>query len=105
MNIQKFKIFLTEELGPGPRPKTDLDRFIDDFIGGVGNVFIMSTLHRMLDTNQFIKFNKIVYTFTDDEIEKLNRLKPYFDQLVEVTSHIKKIQEEQSHPLFKHIQK
>ena len=47
---------------------------------------------RMLDTNSFMKFGQVIFTFTDEEKEKLEKIKPLLDDLVKTVSNIKKIQ-------------
>lgn len=90
MKIKKFEDLKINELGP-VKVKTDLDRFIDDFLNGLGNPFIMNMLYRMLDTNSFVKMGKTIYSFSAEELEKLEEIKPKLDELVRVTSEIKNI--------------
>ena len=68
------------------------NKFIQDFIENVNNPIMMSMFYRMLDTDNFIKFGKEIYSFTDDEKEKLEKIKPLFDNLVETISKIKNIE-------------
>lgn len=90
MRIKKFEDLKINELGPA-KVKTDLDRFVDDFLNGMSNPFIMSMLYRMLDTNSFVKFGKTIYSFSTEELEKLEEIKPKLDELVRITSEIKDI--------------
>lgn len=69
-----------------------LNEFIEQFIGGLDNPFILSMFFRMLDTNSFMKFGQVIFTFTDEEKEKLEKIKPLLDDLVKTVSNIKKIQ-------------
>ena len=68
------------------------NKFIQDFIENVNNPIMMSMFYRMLDTDKFIKFGKEIYSFTDEEKEKLEKIKPLFDNLVETISKIKNIE-------------
>lgn len=69
-----------------------LDEFVEQFIKGLDNPIIMSVYNRMLDTNSFVKFGRELYSFTDDEKEKLEKIKPLLDNLVNRISKIKEIQ-------------
>ena len=87
-------IFGKKNETPNPVNNTPFgfNKFIQDFIENVNNPIMMSMFYRMLDTNKFIKFGKEVYSFTDEEKEKLEKIKPLFDNLVETISKIKNIE-------------
>ncbi len=74
-------------------PSLGLDVFVKDFINSINNPIIMSMFYRMLDTNKFTKFGTEIYTFTDEEKEKLKKIKPLFDSLVDIVSKIKNIEQ------------
>lgn len=69
-----------------------LDGFVEQFIKGLDNPIIMSMFYRMLDTNSFVKFGQEIFTFSDEEKEKLEKIKPLLDDLVNTVSKIKNIQ-------------
>ncbi len=79
-------------LGDSKLKNFGLDKFVEQFINGLDNPIIMSMFYRMLDTNSFTKFGKEIFTFSDEEKEKLEKIKPLFDDLIETMSKIKNIQ-------------
>ncbi|NPV13129.1 MAG: hypothetical protein HPY57_15285 [Ignavibacteria bacterium] len=79
-------------LGDSKLKNFGLDEFIKQFIRGLDNPIIMSMFYRMLDTNSFTKFGQKIFTFTDEEKEKLEKIKPLLDDLVNTVSKIKNIQ-------------
>ena len=69
-----------------------LGEFIDEFIKGIDNPIIMSMYRRMLDSNSFVKFGREIYSFTDEEKEKLEKIKPLLDNLTDTIAKIRDIQ-------------
>ena len=79
-------------LDDGKLKNFDLDGFVKEFISGLDNPIIMSMFYRMLDSNSFVKFGREIYSFTDEEKEKLEKIKPLLNDLVDTVSKIKNIQ-------------
>jgi hypothetical protein len=79
-------------LDDGKLKNFGLDVFVEQFISGLDNPIMMNMFYRMLDTNSFVKFGQEIYSFTDEEKEKLEKIKPLLDDLVNTVSKIKNIQ-------------
>lgn len=91
--INVVKKIIKENYGEmGDNPPSNLNKFINDFISNVDNSIIISMLYRMLENDKFVKFGKKIYSFTDEEKEKLEQIKPLLYSLVDTISEIRKIQ-------------
>jgi len=91
-NLKSYEKYnkTNEEYGMPPL-ESNLQKFINDFISNMNNTIIMSMFYRMLDSGNFVKFGKDVYSFNEEEKEKLEEIKPLFDELVAIVSKIKHI--------------
>lgn len=89
---------MNEEIGPDRDQikKSGFQLYLEDFLKGIDNIFIVSTLYRMLETGKFIKHGEEIYTLTDDEKQRLTELKPVLDNLIKNVSEIKDVIEKES---------
>jgi len=82
---------LNEEIGPNrDLIKNGLQLFLEEIINNIGNVFIISSLYRMLESGSFVKGGKEIFILTEEEKLRLNEIKPLIDKLIDDVSEIKK---------------
>jgi hypothetical protein len=75
------------EYGPSYQP-TALASFVRDYINGLGNPYVMATMHRMLETGKFEKFGHVVFDFTPEEKQRLEQIKPQLIKLYDMAKTI-----------------